>query len=770
MKKTNKIFVLTLLLTVAAFVARADGFKPSGTTTSGGITNGDLRAVTLTNAANVFAGSFSGNLNGEFGAGINPYLFTNGLAVDCVNSDGLGGDNIFTVSANLENIYDGGLGLSSGENFFWTNSSSLTYQIYSNSVASPVWSTWQVIYPAITETPLGSSGKSRYGFNATASVNAFYYVQRTSGAPSFSGAISGGAKGKTFSLGFDTNGGFSDLNLNFSGVPILKLEGASGVLDLNDSTGNNIASGSTKFGFAFGNGAGGTSASVDTNGIFYGKNFVGSGAGLTNLTSATVQTNASIVRTNDTTWFDAKGAATAATNVLGANAYTSGTASNYTALTSLAIVSTNAHLFGQTTNNVVPALGQFSFSSASLNTNVIQLQNYEVTNANAFYYWSSATNAYTNATVGWTIAKATNAIGNAFWWCLVSNIVWTNSASLNTNQAIALGLSTNSAATNNGNIGLAVGLWQRGYVPQTLNTNGTQNPPVMAYAYTNGNFLNLTYSGDGTNQVPILLAGSNNLSVAVPQFNAAPLQVNAGIWTNIISTNGNFGLSNGVAVFYHTPTTNRFGNIYMTNANVLVNSNGLGFTDTRFAFTWVTGSGWKFEDTSTFASPIITFYGNGVRQGGFGQLDATHPGFYEANANVFVFANNNNNMAPMACSTNYIAGNGAYTQNFDDGTGAYLINRGKSSFCDRIQITNGVATYQNKTPVAVTVGASPFNFTNMTGANIECYFSGGTAYSVSKNQSAVYSSLAGNSYFVLQPTNFCTITYTVAPTLFTNQW
>ena len=363
MKKTNKIFVLTLLLTVAAFVARADGFKPSGTTTSGGITNGDLRAVTLTNAANVFAGSFSGNLNGEFGAGINPYLFTNGLAVDCVNSDGLGGDNIFTVSANLENIYDGGLGLSSGENFFWTNSSSLTYQIYSNSVASPVWSTWQVIYPAITETPLGSSGKSRYGFNATASVNAFYYVQRTSGAPSFSGAISGGAKGKTFSLGFDTNGGFSDLNLNFSGVPILKLEGASGVLDLNDSTGNNIASGSTKFGFAFGNGAGGTSASVDTNGIFYGKNFVGSGAGLTNLTSATVQTNASIVRTNDTTWFDAKGAATAATNVLGANAYTSGNAAGFT--NDVRAVVTNTP--GNITTNGATALGQVPYFTNTLN-------------------------------------------------------------------------------------------------------------------------------------------------------------------------------------------------------------------------------------------------------------------------------------------------------------------------------------------------------------------------------------------------------------------
>jgi hypothetical protein len=35
---------------------------------------------------------------------------------------------------------------------------------------------------------------------------------------------------------------------------------------------------------------------------------------------------------------------------------------------------------------------------------------------------------------------------------------------------------------------------------------------------------------------------------------------------------------------------------------------------------------------------------------------------------------------------------------------------------------------------------------------------------------SVYASMTGNSYFVLQPTNYCTITYTVAPTLFTNAW
>jgi hypothetical protein len=87
-----------------------------------------------------------------------------------------------------------------------------------------------------------------------------------------------------------------------------------------------------------------------------------------------------------------------------------------------------------------------------------------------------------------------------------------------------------------------------------------------------------------------------------------------------------------------------------------------------------------------------------------------------------------------------------------------------------ITASNGVASYAPHTPVAVTVGASPFSYTNTTTTAQECYFSGGTAYSLTKMGAAVYGSLIGNSYFVLQPTNYCVLTYTVAPTLFTNAW
>lgn len=91
-----------------------------------------------------------------------------------------------------------------------------------------------------------------------------------------------------------------------------------------------------------------------------------------------------------------------------------------------------------------------------------------------------------------------------------------------------------------------------------------------------------------------------------------------------------------------------------------------------------------------------------------------------------------------------------------------------------VGITNisgkNISAIYSTTPVAVTVGASPFTFTNKTPVRINCYFSGTVAYSISLNGAAVYGSLAGDAYFILPPTNSCVITYSVAPTLFTNAW
>lgn len=74
----------------------------------------------------------------------------------------------------------------------------------------------------------------------------------------------------------------------------------------------------------------------------------------------------------------------------------------------------------------------------------------------------------------------------------------------------------------------------------------------------------------------------------------------------------------------------------------------------------------------------------------------------------------------------------------------------------------------SQTPTAVTLTGSAFTFSNSTSSILECYFSGSVAYSVSKNGSAVFGSLAADGYMLLQPTNKVVITYTVAPTMFTN--
>lgn len=71
-------------------------------------------------------------------------------------------------------------------------------------------------------------------------------------------------------------------------------------------------------------------------------------------------------------------------------------------------------------------------------------------------------------------------------------------------------------------------------------------------------------------------------------------------------------------------------------------------------------------------------------------------------------------------------------------------------------------------PVAVTLGASTFLFTNTTASTIECQFSGSVAYSITKYGSVIYGSLAGDAYFTLPVNGYCGITYSVAPTLFTN--
>jgi hypothetical protein len=88
-----------------------------------------------------------------------------------------------------------------------------------------------------------------------------------------------------------------------------------------------------------------------------------------------------------------------------------------------------------------------------------------------------------------------------------------------------------------------------------------------------------------------------------------------------------------------------------------------------------------------------------------------------------------------------------------------------------VSATGSFASYGIHTPAALTVGSSPFNYTNLTGTAQECYLTDAAAYAVSKNGASVFSSLAGDCYFTLQPTNYCTVTYSsTTPTMTTNAW
>lgn len=100
---------------------------------------------------------------------------------------------------------------------------------------------------------------------------------------------------------------------------------------------------------------------------------------------------------------------------------------------------------------------------------------------------------------------------------------------------------------------------------------------------------------------------------------------------------------------------------------------------------------------------------------------------------------------------------------------------GPGGMWDGGQLTNvpgaAITLSLPKIPNAVTVGGSPFTFSNATPNILECYFTAGTtvSFSLTKNGVSVKSALTGDAYILLQPTNKCVITWTTtAPGLLTN--
>jgi hypothetical protein len=178
-------------------------------------------------------------------------------------------------------------------------------------------------------------------------------------------------------------------------------------------------------------------------------------------------------------------------------------------------------------------------------------------------------------------------------------------------------------------------------------------------------------------------------------------------------------------------------NALATNDNSFVWSRGVGGaaqgSDSNGTFT-VNASA-----TRLFGGPI---YGNGSGLTGI-------PGAQVSGA-----------VAMATAATNDSAGNNIST--------FYLPLNGNGSSLTNLQI---VTTY--KAPGAVTVGASPFLFTNTTATDMRCFISGGgSSVAVGLNATTVAASFYALDYsLIIGPTEYITLTYSVGtPTLYTNKF
>jgi hypothetical protein len=112
-----------------------------------------------------------------------------------------------------------------------------------------------------------------------------------------------------------------------------------------------------------------------------------------------------------------------------------------------------------------------------------------------------------------------------------------------------------------------------------------------------------------------------------------------------------------------------------------------------------------------------------------------------------------------------VNGNTSITGNITNVGGVFVGNGGG--------LTNLAIVTTYNAPVAVTVGASPFLFTNTTSTDMRCFISGGAAtVSVGLNATTVADSLAALDYsLIIGPTEYITLTYSIGtPTLYTNKF
>lgn len=340
-------------------------------------------------------------------------------------------------------------------------------------------------------------------------------------------------------------------------------------------------------------------------------------------------------------------------------------------------------------------------------------------------------------------------------------------------------------STEGGNLGYLIGEVDGSYIsdfPDPSHTN--------AYISVNPNTYGVgNYGGSGGLLYSYFTGDANNNETAI--FDNFPLGGTTIFGDGYISINSqNVWTNQNTAVLNQPNTftkTNTFAGVNVTNG---LNANSLAVTNTGTVSNLVVTRLGTAGNSAYFGSQIAVSTSDGREQVVVGNMggnsclfvgqDATDGlnFFWNYNATpssafglLETYAGNEQLILQQhGVGTNSFVGIGQVgAQQKLDVLGSILVRTNVYVY-GSILGTNGFASLSTHIPTAVTLAASPATFTNNQSVALECYLSGGTAYSVAKNGATVFGSLAGDSYLVLQPTNQITITYTVAPTLYTNNW
>ena len=497
------------------------------------------------------------------------------------------------IGANVTSgIHDAGGGFISGENITWTNQSgrSSWYNLFSNSIAyaSP-----------ISEQPLNDgTGRSYYAANFTATATTLFYIQQTLA----------GYTTNNWALGFDSNGSLGDLNLNFNGVPRVKCA-SDGTLYLNDTNGNNYAFGGAA-GFAFGDGTGGSKASVSQAGIYFG-----SGSGLTNLNATNFTGTIPLAQ------LPAAVVTNAALN-LGGTQVLLGTVSTVNGRIILNLTNNLASAFTNVTLYGVTTFGTNGYTIQSATTNETDLLMNGVVIAQNFGNALQPAVKYPNANV--TIGAGTPIV-------------------LNTNgQIIAASFTGNGAGLTN-LAGMTLGGWGATnsvlYQPSALNIfigKGVSNGPSLGTAYNTVIGDNAwTKNNNGSSGANVIIGQSAAALVTGPIYQCVTIgnntfnnQIGGGSYCSALGYNtllNNNGAFYNTAIGYNSMATPTFGasggwnigigisagnslgttssnNIVVANAGVPTDTNTIRIGNTSHVATYLAGN--IFHPSATIFAKI----------------------------------------------------------------------------------------------------------------------------------------------------------------------